>query len=359
MSLVKQARESIKAGEKRQARLLLQQALREKPDDYAAWLWLASITPSPSASYGYVQRAQKLRPNDPRVRKAMAWAEKRVAQTQVVEEAEAPQVEIVPVAPVATSTNEETPSRPWQTAVMRISLALLALILVVTAVFYFRNIDRNVTPETTVAEIPILSSEPIAEPTATAEPVQPTATPEATATSVHAKNIVQGSDDPRPTWTVTPTPSPTPSPTPTIIPTFTSDSGGVIRGGRPLGVAADERWIDVDLSTQTLRAFEGNELIFETLISSGLANTPTVTGQFRIWLRYESQTMDGSQLGYDYYLENVPYVMYFYEDYALHGAYWHSNFGTPMSHGCVNMDISDAQWVYSWAGEGTVVNVHY
>ena len=355
MSLIKQAREAIKADEKRQARLLLQQAVRENPEDYAAWLWLASVTPSPRASLEYVQHAQNLRPNDPRVRKAVAWAEKRVAQaeekTRDEETSKGGGVEVV-------ATTDEVTNSSWQTAVIRTSFALIALILVVMAVFYFRNMG-NTTPETAVAEIPILPSDPIEEPTATPEPIQPTATPLATATSVHAKNIVQSSDDPRPTWTVTPTPSPTPSPTPTVIPTYVSASGGTLRGGRPLGVGPNERWIDVDLSTQTLRAFEGNELIFETLISSGLANTPTVTGQFRIWLRYESQTMDGSQLGYDYYLENVPYVMYFYEDYALHGAYWHSNFGTPMSHGCVNMDISDAQWVYSWAGEGTVVNVHY
>jgi lipoprotein-anchoring transpeptidase ErfK/SrfK len=114
----------------------------------------------------------------------------------------------------------------------------------------------------------------------------------------------------------------------------------------------------VDLSEQTLYAYEGDALIFQTLISSGLPGHPTVTGQFRIWLRFESQTMDGRRLGYDYYLEDVPYVMYFFEDYALHGTYWHNNFGRPMSHGCVNMRTEDAEWVFSWATLGTVVNVH-
>ena len=69
--------------------------------------------------------------------------------------------------------------------------------------------------------------------------------------------------------------------------------------------------------------------------------------------------MDGSRLGYDYYLENVPYVMYFFEDYALHGAYWHNNFGYQMSHGCVNIAPSDAGWIYNWSAYGTVVNVHH
>jgi LysM repeat protein len=120
-----------------------------------------------------------------------------------------------------------------------------------------------------------------------------------------------------------------------------------------------EKWIDVNLSTQTLTAYEGTTPVFTSLISSGTWDHPTVTGQFSIYLRYESQTMNGYRLGYDYYLPNVPYVMYFYRDYSLHGTYWHSNFGTPMSHGCVNMYTPDAQWLYYWSSYGTPVNVHY
>jgi len=119
------------------------------------------------------------------------------------------------------------------------------------------------------------------------------------------------------------------------------------------------RWIDVNLSTQTLTAYEGTTPVFSSLISSGTWAHPTVTGQFSIYLRYQSQDMNGYRLGYDYYLPNVPYVMYFYRDYSLHGTYWHNNFGTPMSHGCVNMNTADAQWLYNWSSYGTTVNVHY
>jgi lipoprotein-anchoring transpeptidase ErfK/SrfK len=146
-------------------------------------------------------------------------------------------------------------------------------------------------------------------------------------------------------------------PTPTPVPTFVS-SGWQKPVNRPFGVDSDERWIDVDLSAQSLYAYEGNTLIFETLISSGLSSHPTVTGQFRVWYLTASQTMDGRRLGFDYYLPKVPYVMYFFEDYALHGTYWHNNFGNPMSHGCVNMRTDDAEWVFSWAEVGTVVSVH-
>jgi lipoprotein-anchoring transpeptidase ErfK/SrfK len=119
------------------------------------------------------------------------------------------------------------------------------------------------------------------------------------------------------------------------------------------------RWIDVNLSTQTLTAYEGTTAVFSSLISSGTWQYPTVTGQFSIYMRYQSQDMNGYRLGYDYYLAGVPYVQYFYRDYALHGTYWHNNFGTPMSHGCVNMTPADAQWLYNWSSYGTTVNVHY
>jgi lipoprotein-anchoring transpeptidase ErfK/SrfK len=76
-------------------------------------------------------------------------------------------------------------------------------------------------------------------------------------------------------------------------------------------------------------------------------------------MKYESQTMNGYLLGYDYYLPDVPYVMYFFEDFAIHGTYWHSNFGTPMSHGCVNVSTPDAGWLFNWAPVGTAVNVTY
>jgi L,D-transpeptidase catalytic domain len=130
-------------------------------------------------------------------------------------------------------------------------------------------------------------------------------------------------------------------------------------GIRPEEVAWNEHWIDVDLSTQTLVAYEGDTPVLTTLISSGLPQWPTVTGQYRTYLKFESQNMSGYHLGYNYYLPDVPYVMYFFEDYAIHGAYWHNAFGTPMSHGCVNARPEDADWLFAWAPLGTLVNVHY
>jgi lipoprotein-anchoring transpeptidase ErfK/SrfK len=126
----------------------------------------------------------------------------------------------------------------------------------------------------------------------------------------------------------------------------------------PSGIGHNERWIDVDVTEQKLVAYEGLIPVYETLVSTGTSRYPTVTGQFRIWLRFQSQDMNGYRLGYDYYLKGVPYVQYFYEDYALHGTFWHSNFGRPMSHGCVNLSPADSEWLFNWAGYGTLVNVH-
>ena len=114
------------------------------------------------------------------------------------------------------------------------------------------------------------------------------------------------------------------------------------------------RWIDVNLSTQSVYAYEGDTVVNSFVVSTGTWLTPTVTGKYKIWIKLRSASMSGP----GYYLPNVPYIMYFYKSYGLHGTYWHNNFGTPMSHGCVNLRTSDAEWLFNWASVGTVVNVH-
>ena len=115
------------------------------------------------------------------------------------------------------------------------------------------------------------------------------------------------------------------------------------------------RWIDVDLSNQRVYAYEGDIVVNSFIVSTGTWATPTVTGQYKIYVKYSSAKMSGP----GYYLPNVPYIMYFYKGYGLHGTYWHNNFGTPMSHGCVNLRTDDAAWLFNWASVGTLVNVHY
>lgn len=115
--------------------------------------------------------------------------------------------------------------------------------------------------------------------------------------------------------------------------------------------AGEEKWIEISLPEQKVRAWEGNKVVMEFPISSGLwASTPT--GDFRIWgkTRYQSMSGGSQALGTYYNLPNVPNNMFFYQGYALHGAYWHNNFGHPMSHGCVNEPLVNATQIFEWAG---------
>ena len=117
----------------------------------------------------------------------------------------------------------------------------------------------------------------------------------------------------------------------------------------------------ISLGAQRLWAYEGEAMVLTTLVSTGTAETPEVAtpvGQWRITVKLPSETMEGVVNGEAYRVENVPYVMYFTDEgHALHGTYWHANFGTPMSHGCVNLPMDVAEWMFRWAPEGTAVTV--
>lgn len=117
----------------------------------------------------------------------------------------------------------------------------------------------------------------------------------------------------------------------------------------------DRRWIDVNLSEQQMYAYEGDVVVNSFIVSTGVYDTPTVTGEFHIYVKVPVQDMSGP----GYYLSNVPWVMFFYDEYGFHGTYWHNNFGAPMSRGCVNLRTEDAEWLYHWASVGTRVVVRY
>jgi hypothetical protein len=111
-----------------------------------------------------------------------------------------------------------------------------------------------------------------------------------------------------------------------------------------------ERWISVDLYEQVVIAYEEEKPVFASLVSSGLPEWATNEGLFNIYVRHERTRMSGAEGQADfYYLEEVPWTMYFDEDIGLHGTYWHDGFGYRHSHGCVNMSITDAHWLYQWA----------
>jgi lipoprotein-anchoring transpeptidase ErfK/SrfK len=122
---------------------------------------------------------------------------------------------------------------------------------------------------------------------------------------------------------------------------------------QPAESTPHRRWISVDLSDQRLVAYEGDRAVRSTLVSTGRSYTPTPIGRFAIRNKIAYQTM----VGPGYYLPRVPHVMYFVGGNALHGAYWHNNFGTPMSHGCVNLPLDEAAWLFQWASVGSLVVV--
>ena len=124
----------------------------------------------------------------------------------------------------------------------------------------------------------------------------------------------------------------------------------------PVGFAADgKKWIDISIKKQLLVAYQGRHAAFATLVSTGIAGMgdpttthSTVRGIFYIHAKHVSATMDGDEATDSYDLRDVPYIQYFHEGYALHGAFWHDDFGRPRSHGCVNLAPADAAWLFEW-----------
>ena len=133
------------------------------------------------------------------------------------------------------------------------------------------------------------------------------------------------------------TPIPTPIPTPVAL------------------AGIEGHWIDVDLGDQMVYAFDGQTLMGSFMVSTGTSAFPTETGQYHIYAKLLYSTMDGA----DFFLPDVPWTMFYNRDFSFHGTYWHHNFGTPMSHGCINMSIADAKFLYNFSEIGTFVNIHY
>jgi lipoprotein-anchoring transpeptidase ErfK/SrfK len=135
------------------------------------------------------------------------------------------------------------------------------------------------------------------------------------------------------------------------LPTFADKALSHSRYAQQRG---DGRWIEVDLSRQQLVAWNGKNIERIFWVSTGKRSTPTLSGTYSIQSKYRVTRMQGA----DYNIPDVPYTMYYSGGYALHGAYWHNSFGTRVSHGCVNLGVRQARWLYNWAPVGTTVVVH-
>ena len=136
--------------------------------------------------------------------------------------------------------------------------------------------------------------------------------------------------------------------------------GRVIANPNPPDGVENGRWIEVNLAEQTVAVYEENRLVFATLAATGQEGAWTRPGLFQIYKKFEAQTMQGAftadRSDY-YYLEDVPWILYFDQARALHGTYWHNRFGWPQSRGCVNLSPGDANWLFQWAQEGDWVYV--
>ena len=378
-SLIRQAYHAVRRGEISTARRLAQQAVSRAPNSEEAWMLLAAVS-SPQASLVYLKRALEINPASMRARQGMHWAIRRARTMGAAPGIRGPasaagtgSLAAITSSPGASAGAVQTPARRQiiaqpipSDALMKTRPALLpwavlfVTFLVGLVVWSGSPILSLVQRDHPLAFAQIELDKETRTPTATA-----TFTPTPTSTPTET-----------PTPTSSPTPSPVPTDTPTLAPTATetlvppteapkpkkakrkkTNPAPVQQAyaGRPDGVGSTERWIDVNLSLQMTYAYEGDTLVNSFLVSTGTWQHPTVTGTYRIYVKLVSTEMIGP--GYD--LPNVPYTMYFYKGYGLHGTYWHHNFGTPMSHGCVNLYTPDAAWLFKWASVGTIVNVHY
>ncbi len=376
-SLLQQANAALSANQTDQARLLARQAAELDPNNEDCWLLLAAVS-SPQAAIVYLKKVLQINPDN---RKAQAQLQ------QVLEEVEVPLGDdaipipsaipiaqsgassfqqgkksppyppqgaaITPLAPKVQKPPssyyietpqmvEETPS-PWKLEEKKLyskQFSWLPIIILGVLLCAAVGIGFGYT-----ALVKAYGSESDAH-SYQGEIIKPTRTPTPT---------------PTPTATPTPTPTPTatatPTDTPTPLPTSTPEEAYKYwyEAGTFPDVGKREDWIDVDLSSQTLAAYRGEDLIDTFLVSTGIARYPTITGSYHIYVKYRYADMAGP----GYYLKDVPYVMYFKDGYGLHGTYWHNNFGTPMSHGCINLETSNAAWLYNFAEVGTLVHIHY
>jgi lipoprotein-anchoring transpeptidase ErfK/SrfK len=363
------ARQALQRGERRQARQHAARAAVLAPELEDPWLLLAAVA-SPRASLAYLNRALQINPSSKRARSGMHWAAGRMRQ-----EANAVRALTTDGGPRTTDERRRTTEdrrRTSRAARRGLLLALLCLAAVLLAWALAPRLGqatgqaRQVALGLLASDTPTPSQTPAASPTPSETPTasaSPTPSLTATATSTAtptetATPTATASFTPTSTATETPTVTPTAPPTATFTPhppkKKPKPTAQTAPSARPLDVNGEENWVDVDLSGQTVYAMHGDQVVNSFIVSTGLWPNVTVTGEYRIYVKYRYADMYGD----DYYLSNVPYVMYFYKGYGLHGTYWHNNFGQPMSHGCVNLRTPDAGWLFDFASVGTLVNVH-
>ena len=377
--LILKARASLRRGDKASAQQMGERAARRAPDMEDAWLVLTAADPDPQDALMYARKALQINPHSTRAQRAVEWATDRLKQVESLKN-------LTPVSPLPRRAEVVAPQErhAYQTAVAMPMLRtqgrnwLLPVLLIGAGVLFIGFITMFALTSPALASIVNSISLPAATQEnlwAPADVAKPEVTPiDVSAFAVQAENTPVPTSAPTRRPAASPTGKPTeaaseaPTEASTVIPAVTETPGVVAmeivedtptseyKPPKPEEVVGNgARWIDVDLTNQMLYAYEGDVVVNSFLVSTGTWLTPTVTGKHKIYVKVRMQDMSGP----GYYLRDVPYVMFFHGDYGLHGTYWHNNFGTPMSRGCVNLTIDDAAWLFNWASVGTIVNVHY
>jgi len=360
--LIQDARAALLQDDRLTARRLAEEAARLDPGQEEPWLILGALSDG-AESLAYLKRALEINPSSQRARQGMHWALKRQRQASKTHTSLPDSLKVAVPLEVA---KQPTPrplvpaSIPSSQLVRRkqafLPWAILFLIVLVGGLEFFGTPTFSLNGKAAAGNPIAMAQSLISKATRTPTPT-PTFTPTPTPTNTPTATATH---TPTATATETPTPVPTDTPVPTF--TMTPHSGRKNKAARayappniarPYQVGENENWILVDLSQQRTYAYIGDTLMNTFVVSTGTWQTPTVTGTYRIYVKYRSTTMSGP--GYN--LPNVPYTMYFYKGYGLHGTYWHNNFGVPMSHGCVNLRTDEAAWLFNFASVGTVVHV--
>ena len=369
------AKVALSRGDNAVARHYARIAVELDPGLEDSWLVMAACA-SPRAAAAYLQKALEINPSSERAKKALTWAMQRQAEHIPIQ----PSGDSLPQEPVINPTaspkqiplkNKRSSSKELPPATGHSDYGVSIEDQYELSGITFPKVRSKEIAHQRISLFPwvmflvVLCLGGIG---LVAVPPMLRVSAENLSSTLPTGVYVKPSYTPTPTPTFTPTPTPTNTPTPTITPSQTASpiptdtpvpppvvvDYNVYEPGNIPNVGKKERWIDVDLSSQTVSAYEGKNTINTFIVSTGTWQHPTITGKFKIYVKYRYTNMAGP----GYFLPDVPYTMYFYDGYGLHGTYWHSNFGTPMSHGCINLETSDAAWLYNWADVGTVVNVH-
>ncbi|MBE7556569.1 MAG: L,D-transpeptidase family protein [Anaerolineales bacterium] len=399
--------EAARTGRENEARSHLIAVLRQDPNNIPAMLWLAFVLPSPQDTIRLLNRVLALDPSNERAKAGIRWARVRLGLPP--EQSDPPTDHTTPTSDQSATTSSEDSgeesirslllSEEVQEKAKKGALAHRARrtinpflgIFLITGALGLMAIGLGallfVPPETLAAWMPAMPSStsadaPIAAPVQTAstqveaavaaDPVVVT-TPKTGSKSLTSATDTVVLPEPPPHIYQPPTIADSSLPSTAVplsadlahsfdnetkqVPIDPSQLIGPVGPFPPEKQPIDhallahqpaypgEKWIEVDVTNQKVTAWEGDVPVMSFTVSTGLPNTPTVLGKFNIYWKLTSTLMVGS----NYYLPEVPYTMYFYAGYALHGTYWHSNFGQPMSHGCVNLETGQAKQLFEWA----------